>query len=265
MTGRILGVIPARLASTRLPRKPLHPLLGHPLVEWVWRRAESMRVLDALVVATDDESVARVCREFGAAVEITDPAHPSGTDRVAEVVERDRWADFDIVVNLQGDEPLMEEDHVVAAVRLVTDGGWEVGTCATPLRNQALLHDASVVKVARARDGRGLYFSRAPIPFQRDGVPDEAALAGPLFLRHLGLYVYRREALRRWVSLPPSPLEEVEKLEQLRPLEAGMRIGVAVVQGAAPGVDTPEDALQMERILRDSGGIGRPDQTTTHA
>lgn len=265
MTGRILGVIPARLSSTRLPRKPLHPLLGRPLVEWVWRRAESMRALDALVVATDDEAVARVCRGMGAAVEITDPDHPSGTDRVAEVVGRERWADFDIVVNLQGDEPLMEEAHVEAAVQLVTEGGWEVGTCATPLREESLLRDVSVVKVARARDGRGLYFSRAPIPFQRDGVPDEVALSGPLFLRHLGLYVYRREALLRWVSLPPSPLEEVEKLEQLRPLEAGMRIGVAVVQEAAPGVDTPEDARRMEGRLRDSGGIVRPDQATTHA
>jgi 3-deoxy-manno-octulosonate cytidylyltransferase (CMP-KDO synthetase) len=265
MTGRILGVIPARLASTRLPRKPLHPLLGRPLVEWVWRRAETMRVLDALVVATDDESVAHVCREIGAAVELTDPGHPSGTDRVAEVARRERWADFEVVVNLQGDEPLLDESHVAAAVELVTEGGWEVGTCATPIRQEALRHDPSVVKVARARDGRGLYFSRAPIPFQRDGIPDGEALSGPLFLRHLGLYVYARDALLRWVSLPPSPLEEVERLEQLRPLEAGMRIGVAVVEEAAPGVDTPEDARRMEERLRDSGGIGRPDQATTHA
>lgn len=266
MNGRILGVIPARLSSTRLPRKPLHPLLGRPLVEWVWRRAAAMRVFDALVVATDDPSVTEVCRGFGAEVEPTDPAHPSGTDRVAEVVRLSRWSGYGVVVNLQGDEPLMSEGHVSAAVHLVDAEGWDVGTCATPLREEALRHDPAVVKVARAADGRGLYFSRAPIPFQRDGSPDAAALSGPLFLRHLGLYVYRREALLEWVSLPPSPLEELEKLEQLRPLEAGMRIGVAVVEGAAHGVDTLADALRMESILAglDASGL-EWDQAITQA
>lgn len=263
MRGRVLGVIPARLASTRLPRKPLHPLLGRPLVEWVWRRAAAMPVLDALVVATDHDEVAEVCRGFGAAVELTDPRHPSGTDRVAEVACREAWRGYEVVVNLQGDEPLMAPEHVVRATELVTEGGWQVGTCAAPIGTEEARLDPSVVKVARARDGRGLYFSRAPIPFQRDGTPDAEALAAAPFLRHLGIYVYRREALLEWVSLPPSPLEELERLEQLRPLEAGIRLGVAVVAEAAPGVDTPADALRMEALLKESGEVDRPDQAIT--
>lgn len=250
MSVRVLGVIPARISSTRLPRKPLHPLLGRPLVEWVWRRAAGIRVLHALVVATDHESVADACRAVGARVELTDPDHPSGTDRVAEVASRPPWREFEVVVNLQGDEPLMEGAHVERAVALAASGEWEVGTCATPLRDGALRFDPSVVKVARASGGGALYFSRAPIPHLREGEPDEAMLSGSIFLRHLGLYAYTRDALFRWISLPPSPLEMVERLEQLRALEGGMRIGVAVVEEAEAGVDTLADALRMEERLR---------------
>ena len=251
MRGRILGVIPARLSSTRLPHKPLHPLLGRPLVEWVWRRVSDMALLDAAVVATDDERIASVCRALGAPVLLTDPDHPSGTDRVAEVARHRDWSGYEVLVNLQGDEPLMAESHVASAVKLVVDQDWQVGTCATPIRNERALADPSVVKVARSTSGRALYFSRAPIPFRRDATQGRELPAEGPFLRHLGLYVYGREALFRWVSLPPSPLEEIEKLEQLRALEDGMGIGVAVVDSAAPGVYTPEDARHVERLLKD--------------
>jgi 3-deoxy-manno-octulosonate cytidylyltransferase (CMP-KDO synthetase) len=178
--------------------------------------------------------------------------HPSGTDRVAEVAGRAEFADHDIVVNIQGDEPLLKQEHLEAAVAMVRSG-WEIGTCATPITELAERKDPNVVKVARARDGGALYFSRAGIPYKRDGKPDADDLASGRFLRHIGIYAYRREALLRWVALPPSPLEELEKLEQLRPLEAGMRIGVAVVDAADPGVDTPADAVAMERRLKELG------------
>lgn len=249
----VLGVIPARLASSRLPRKPLHPILGRPLLEWVWRRASGMPIFGRLVVATDDEEVLGLCERIGAEGVLTDPDHPSGTDRVAEVAARPGFRDLPVVVNLQGDEPLVEEDHVTRTVELVADRGWDVGTCAAPLGSQEALADPAVVKVAASAEGRALYFSRAPIPWKRDGTPTDAELSGGPFLRHLGIYGYRREALERWVSLPPSPLETLERLEQLRALEHGLRIGVAVVARAAPGVDTEADVARMERLLTESG------------
>ena len=249
MSGQVLGIVPARLASTRLPNKPLYPILGRPLIEWVWRRVETMRVLDHAVVATDSEEVADVCRRLGAPVEMTSPDHPSGTDRVAEVADRPQYRDFEFVANVQGDEPLLKEAHVRAAVELVRDEGWQVGTCATPLMHDEARSDASVVKVARAVNGRALYFSRAAIPYKRDGKPLAEELEREPFLRHIGIYAYSRDALRDWVALAPSPLERLEMLEQLRPLESGLRIGVAIVGAADPGVDTPADVLRMEERL----------------
>jgi 3-deoxy-manno-octulosonate cytidylyltransferase (CMP-KDO synthetase) len=143
----------------------------------------------------------------------------------------------------------VKERHVARAVELVLAGGWEVGTCAAPIGDPEARRDPSVVKVALGRGGRALYFSRAAIPYMRDGAPDPRALSKPPFLRHVGIYAYRREALARWVSLPPSPLEEVERLEQLRALEDGIGIGVAVVDEAAPGVDTVADVVRMEHLL----------------
>jgi len=251
VSGRVLGIVPARLASSRLPRKPLYPLLGRPLIEWVWKRVVAMSVLDRAVIATDSEEVARVCRAMGAPVEMTSPDHPSGTDRVAEVADRPEFRDFDFIANVQGDEPLLKESHLSAAVDLVKVGGWQVGTCATPLLTDEARKDASVVKVARAASGRALYFSRAPIPYKRDDRPTPAELEREPFLRHIGLYAYTRDALSDWVALAPSRLEQLEMLEQLRPLEAGLRIGVAVVGAADPGVDTPADALRMEARLNE--------------
>ncbi len=253
MRGPVLGVIPARLGATRLPRKPLRPILGTPLLEWVWVRAQATDVFDTLVVATDSEEVADLCRRLGALVELTDPEHPSGTDRVAEVALKEGYRSHPVVVNLQGDEPLVEGDHLQAAVELVTDQGWEAGTCATPILDPAAMVDSDIVKVARAQDGRALYFSRAPIPWKRDGPVTESDVRGAPFLRHLGLYAFRRETLIRWAELEASPLELLERLEQLRLLEAGTSMGVAVVDAAAPGVDTPEDLARMEAELTNRG------------
>lgn len=251
MSGRVLGIVPARLASSRLPRKPLYPLLGRPLIEWVWKRVAAMSVLDHAVIATDSDEVAEVCRALGAPVEMTSADHPSGTDRVAEVADRPGFRDFDFIANVQGDEPLLREAHLAAAVDLVRTGGWHVGTCATPLLSDDARKDPSVVKVARAASGQALYFSRAPIPYKRDDRPTLEELEREPFLRHIGLYAYTRDALSDWVALAPSRLEQLEMLEQLRPLEAGLRIGVAVVGAADPGVDTPADALRMETRLNE--------------
>lgn len=222
-------------------------------MEWVWRRVAAMGLFERVVVATESERVAAVCRDFGADVVLTDPEHPSGTDRVAEVADRAGFREFDVLANVQGDEPLVEEAHLGAAVALVREGPWDVGTCATPLCRAEDLGAPSVVKAVRAADGRALYFSRAPVPWNREGTPSAEALAGPPFLRHVGIYVYRREALMRWVALPPSPLERIEHLEQLRALEAGIGVGVAVVPDAPPGVDTAEDVIRMEGILKLAG------------
>jgi len=246
---RVLGVIPARLGSERLPRKPLHVLAGRPLIEWVWRRAATFGVLDTLVIATDSEEVAEVARGFGARALLTAADHPSGTDRVAEVV-RGLGADFEIVVNIQGDEPFLREEQVRGAVALVR-AGWPVGTLATPVGSLEAWRDPSVVKVVRREDGAALYFSRAPIPHRRQGPPTLEQLCGVGYLRHIGLYAYAPAALERWVTLPEGELERLERLEQLRPLAAGINIGVAVVDSAPEGIDTPEDAERAEKILRE--------------
>ncbi|MCG6957044.1 MAG: 3-deoxy-manno-octulosonate cytidylyltransferase [Gemmatimonadetes bacterium] len=253
MSGQVLGIVPARLASTRLPRKPLFPLLGRPLIEWVWRRVETMSVLDHALVATDSEEVAEVCRALGAPVEMTSLDHPSGTDRVAEVARRREYASYEYVANIQGDEPLLKEAHLRAAIDLVRQAGWDVGTCATPLMLQEARKDPSVVKVVRASGGRALYFSRSPIPYKRGEKPSPEELEREPFLRHIGIYAYTRDALEDWVARAPSTLERLELLEQLRPLEAGLRIGVAVVGAADPGVDTPADAVRMEEKLSQLG------------
>ncbi len=249
MSGPVLGVVPVRIGSTRLPDKPLVPVLGRPLVAWVWDRVASFGCFDHAVIATDSERVADLCRDLGAPVELTAPDHPSGTDRVAEVARHPAYRDFEVVVNVQGDEPLVDEGHVREAIRLVDTEGWDVGTCAAPVGSAEAFADPSVVKVVRDARGGALYFSRAPIPHRRDGAPSQDDLAAEPFLRHVGLYAFRREALARWVALPPSPLELLERLEQLRALAAGLRIGVAVVGPSGPGVDTPEDIGRLEEHL----------------
>lgn len=253
MSHRVLGVIPARLASTRLPEKPLFPILGRPLIEWVWRRVSTMRALDELVVATDSERVVAVCKEFGAQVVLTAADHISGTDRVAEVAARPEYRDFTHIANIQGDEPLLRDDHLRKAVALVTELGWDVGTCAGPLGDEDAYLNPSVVKVAANPEGRALFFSRAPIPHCRDAPPKGDDFARAPFLRHVGLYTYRRKALEAWVEMEPSPLERLERLEQLRALEGGLRIGVALVDRASPGIDTPDDVVRIERQMNQQG------------
>lgn len=252
MSGATLAVIPARLGSTRLPRKPLHIIAGRPLVEWVWRRVSALDLFDRVVIATDSEEIADHARSIGATVELTSPDHPSGTDRVAEVARRDAYRDFGIVVNIQGDEPFITRDHLESAIELVRDLSWDIGTVASPIGNEEEWRMPSVVKVVRGDDGRALYFSRAPIPHVRGGKPTTEDWQSGIFLRHLGVYAFRAAALQQWIEQPPNALEGHEKLEQLRPLAAGLRIGVAVVEGAEGGVDTLEDAQRAEELLRAS-------------
>lgn len=245
----VLGVIPARLRSERLPRKPLHLLAGRPLIEWVWRRATALPVLDRVVVATDAEEVAAACRAFGAEAVLTSAEHRSGTERVAEVAAAADFAGYDVIVNVQGDEPFVGEAEVAAAVAMVRNG-WDVGTAAAPVATLDAFRDPSVVKVVRNDRGGALYFSRAPIPHIRGRDPTPAELASGHGLRHIGIYAFTPDALRRWVALPEGALERLERLEQLRPLAAGLGIGVAVVAAAEGGIDTPEDARRAEARLR---------------
>jgi 3-deoxy-manno-octulosonate cytidylyltransferase (CMP-KDO synthetase) len=234
-----LVVIPARLGAMRLPRKPLRLLSGLPLIVRVWQRISQMNVADAVVVATDDDSVASVVRQAGADCVMTSPKHSSGTERVAEVASQPRYSDFATIVNVQGDEPFIGSAAVRGAADLVSSGRFPLGTAASHASVE-ILDTPSLVKVVIGDDDRALYFSRAPIPFLRDEA-DRAKLAERT-LQHIGVYAYSRVALREWVSLPPHPLEEVERLEQLRPLAAGLPIGVAVTSEApASGIDTEED------------------------
>ena len=243
----LLAVIPARLGATRLPRKPMRLLGGLPLVVRVWQRAQQLAVADHCVVATDSPEIADAVRAAGGDAVLTREDHPSGTDRVAEVVAQPAFARYDCVVNIQGDEPFASADVVRAAATLVTDARFPLGTVACPAAPAALA-EPDVVKVVTADDGRALYFSRAAIPHLRDdGDAADRALRDALVHRHIGIYAYTRDALERWVALPPHPLERVERLEQLRPLAHGMAMGVAVVDEAPPpGIDTEADLARAE-------------------
>lgn len=240
-----MGVIPARYASSRFPGKALAELCGKPLVQHVVERAGRARLLDEVLVATDDARIRAAVEGFGGRAVMTSPAHPSGTDRIAEVV---RDLACDLVVNIQGDEPLLDPAMVDQAIApLAADPALPMGTLARPMGPEEAA-DPSKVKVVLDLQGCALYFSRAQIPFLRDGAdPGEPAP----FLLHVGLYVYRREALLRFAALPPSPLEARERLEQLRALENGMRIRVVVTRHDSFGVDTPAD---LERVRRMVGG-----------
>lgn len=246
---RTLGVIPARLGSERLSRKPLHPIAGRPLLEWVWRRVSGFRVFERVVVATDAAEIVAACRSWGAEVELTSERHDSGTERLGELVAREQYAGYDVVVNVQGDEPFVEEAHVAEAIAQVRKG-FDIGTVAAPVGTMEAWRDPGVVKVTRRADGAALYFSRSPIPRPRDGDPSPEALQAEPYLRHIGLYAYRPEVLRRWRELPASALESTERLEQLRALDAGLTIGVGVVAEAVGGVDTLADAERAEQRLR---------------
>jgi 3-deoxy-manno-octulosonate cytidylyltransferase (CMP-KDO synthetase) len=244
----LLAVIPARLGATRLPDKPLRMLGGRALIVRVWERVIALGVADHCVVATDSEAVAAAVRAAGGDVALTRADHPSGTDRVAEVAAHPAYRAFDAIVNVQGDEPFVSRAIVAGAAALVTSGTFALGTAAAPV-DAAALAQPDVVKVVTGDDGRALYFSRAPIPWLREpGDGDERRLRDTLVRRHVGVYAYTREALAHWVALPVHPLERVERLEQLRPLAAGLAMGVAMVDEVpAPGVDTEADLTAAER------------------
>jgi len=233
-------VIPARLNSTRLPGKVLLPIHGKPMVEHVWRAACASQA-DEVLIATDDPAVAEVARGFGAEVVMTAAAHQSGTDRLAEVAALRGWADDTLLVNLQGDEPLMPPALLdAAAALLASDAAADIATFAHPLEDPAHFANPNIVKVVRDVRGHALYFSRAPIPYWRDGNGQMPGAPSPL--RHIGLYAYRVAALKRFSALPPAPLEVCEALEQLRALTHGLCIQVGVLEVPPPhGVDTQAD------------------------
>ena len=224
----VIGIIPARYASTRFPGKPLHLIAGKPLLQHVVERCREARSLTEVIVATDDERIAGVAREF-CSVEMTRADHPSGTDRIAEVAAR---IECDAVVNVQGDEPLIAPEVIDAVAGALSEA--EMTTAATLVNNISDYSDPNVVKVVVSAAGRALYFSRRTIPFVRDLAeesPEKQLQAFP-FLKHLGIYGYRCEVLRRLVEFPPSPLEQAERLEQLRALENGIQIAVCPVEYA---------------------------------
>jgi 3-deoxy-manno-octulosonate cytidylyltransferase (CMP-KDO synthetase) len=243
---RILGIIPARYASTRFPGKPLHLVAGKPLLQHVVERCQEARALSEVIVATDDSRIAEVAKQF-CRVEMTSERHPSGTDRIAEVVERNLC---DAAVNIQGDEPLIDPAVIDAVARALA--GSPMSTAATPIREPAEYDNPNVVKVVVNAAGRALYFSRRTIPFVRDAAsrPIAEQLAAFPFLKHLGIYGYWRDTLLKLVKFPVSPLEAAEKLEQLRALENGVEIAVMRVVYDSVGVDVPADVARVERLLK---------------
>ncbi|WP_437201834.1 3-deoxy-manno-octulosonate cytidylyltransferase [Planctomicrobium sp. SH664] len=254
----VIGLIPARLQSSRLPGKMLLNQTGKPLIQYVWEAACQSTALSDVIIATDSPEIARVATDFGARVALTGD-HPSGTDRIAEVVRRD-CPDASLVVNVQGDEPELDPGCIDKLVKLMEKNpAAEMGTLATPIQSVAMLQDTGCVKVVCAADQRALYFSRSPIPFYRDGNPadllnpdsETAAYQKSPWLLHLGIYAYRPEFLMALTRMPPSRLEQLEKLEQLRALEAGASILVQVVAHRSVGIDTAADyAAFVERCRR---------------
>lgn len=238
---RVIAVIPARLGSMRLPRKPLRAIAGLPMIGHVYCAVAASGVLPAedVVVATDSDEVLNVCREHGWNALLTSDRHRSGTERVHEVAQR---RPADVYLNVQGDEPLTRAEHIAALLQLMRNESVAVGTLKTPLSAEET-DNPNAVKVVTAADGRALYFSRATIPHDRDG-------AGTARYKHLGFYAYRREALDRFCSLPESALEHCERLEQLRFLENGIAIYVAETPFDTIGVDSEDDLRRVEALLR---------------
>jgi 3-deoxy-manno-octulosonate cytidylyltransferase (CMP-KDO synthetase) len=256
----IVGVIPARFASTRLPGKALLSETGRPLVAHVIEAARRAQSLERIIVATDDVQIARAVTACGGEFMMTRTDHATGTDRVAEVAARLDGAR--VIVNLQGDEPEVSGAALDRAVAILeSDREAPLATLATPIRDESVYRDPACVKVVCDRRGRALYFSRSPIPFQRDGIPKTGGAAAPLAYLHLGLYAFRREFLLQWSALPPSRLEAAEKLEQLRVLEAGYPIAIGIVDEPSIGIDTPEDYRRFVARWRASHPESPPPET----
>ncbi len=241
---KVLGVIPARLESHRLPRKALRLICGHAMIAWVYRRARQASGLDQLLVATDSEEISACCRKLDIPVMMTSSEHRSGTDRVVEVMSR---VPADVYVNIQGDEPMVEAEHVELLLRPFRDDPQtQVSTLKVAL-SQDLAGDPNNVKVVTDAAGRALYFSRAPIPYERDGA------GRAKYFKHLGIYAYSAQALGKFRALPASSLEQRERLEQLRFLENGISIVVKETYEDTIGVDTEEDLKKVEEYFRAAG------------
>jgi 3-deoxy-manno-octulosonate cytidylyltransferase (CMP-KDO synthetase) len=243
---KAVGIIPARWGSTRFPGKALHEISGKPLLRHVWERCRRAKKLDHVIIATDDFRIAEAAFDWGAEVAMTSPNHASGTDRIAEVAGKMKR--FAHVINIQGDEPLIEPKLIDRLVReLQRDRKLEMITAAHPFADPRDAESRHQVKVVVSQKGEALYFSRAAIPFVRD------ASTRAQYFRHQGIYGYRRDFLLRFVRWKTSPLERAESLEQLRALENGVRIHVVMTGSGSPGVDTPEDARTMERLMTSAG------------
>jgi 3-deoxy-manno-octulosonate cytidylyltransferase (CMP-KDO synthetase) len=236
---KTVAVIPARLASTRLPRKMLREIAGRPLVGWVYQAVRSSPLLSDVIIATDSDEILEACSRHGWKAQMTSATHRSGTERVHELANS---ITADIYVNVQGDEPLVRPEQIAILLEVMKDPAVQVGTVKTPCPPEEI-HNPNAVKVVTAADGRALYFSRATIPFDRDG-------AAPGYFKHLGLYAYRRPALDLFMSQPESALEKSERLEQLRFLENGVSIYVGETPYDSVGVDTEEDLQRAAEILR---------------
>src|SRR5262249_2081592 len=238
---KAVAIIPARLASTRLPRKMLREIHGRPLALWVYQAVRSSPLLDDVIIATDSDEILDACHKHGCNARMTSDKHRSGTERVHEVLQS---VDADVYINVQGDEPMIQADHIAAIVELMKVSEAPVGT----LKTSAALEDIAnpnAVKVVTDLNGRALYFSRSTIPFDRDG-------SQPAYFKHFGIYAYRKQALDRFVRRPESALERVERLEQLRFLENGIPIYVAETPFDSIGVDTEEDLARVKKLLAPS-------------
>jgi 3-deoxy-manno-octulosonate cytidylyltransferase (CMP-KDO synthetase) len=246
---RILGDIPARFASSRYPGKALARLAGKPMIEHVWERANMSRYLSDVLVATDDDRIAKAVHKFGGRVCMTRADHPSGTDRLAEIASSE---DAALYVNIQGDEPLIDPEAIDAAILSVHgDEAVDMGTLKKQIIDPTDIVNTNVVKVVTNLLGDAIYFSRCPIPYERDG-----RTGVPIYFKHIGLYVYRREFLLRYPDLTAGPLEEAERLEQLRALENGYRIRVVATDYESLGVDTPEDLERVNQLFTVSDSLG---------
>ena len=250
MKPRVIGVIPSRWGSTRFPGKSLAVVGGQPLLAWVVARTKQAKHLDYILVATDDERIAAAAKSFGARVAMTRADHPSGTDRIAEAIQ---GQPADVVVNIQGDEPLIDPALIDRVAITLADGrDWDMATAASPIRSAEELHNPDVVKVVRDRENRALYFSRSVIPHVRGAAAGFGPVAGQHF-RHIGIYGYQRAFLERLVKEPPCALENLEKLEQLRALSLGCRMAVLDCEAFGIGVDSPADVSRAEALLRQAG------------
>jgi 3-deoxy-manno-octulosonate cytidylyltransferase (CMP-KDO synthetase) len=252
-----IAIIPARYQSSRLPGKALADIAGRPMIEHVYRRASAARSIQSVIVATDDERIHRAVLAFGGQSRMTSPSHQSGTDRIAEIAAS---LEYDVIVNVQGDEPLIEPDMIDEAVApFAADASLMMSTLRRRIEDDAERENPNITKVVVDRDDIALYFSRAPIPYVRPGSP-----AAPAW-RHIGLYAYRRECLLRLAALPPTAMERSEMLEQLRALDHGIRIKTLETHFESIGVDTPEDLERVRTLFprRDERALGRETHDAT--